>query len=520
MKLNIKSKIFAGFLALLLVANVLAYNISPAYSTYLNQFILMDSSGDLAEVSDEGKLNVIDVGSVPVEYSKQSATSRSFLIQKGQLNKLRIRPQVLNEHAESSREIQAEVDASTIVGQVFKASHDNINGINLAMESAAAVVLDNFESYADSAAIQLVWVKGGTDEAELETTIVKSGTKSMKLSGDVLNDDWVDTISSTDYTDYTFNFDWQQDKEYNKLKYEFILSDGTDTLSHEIVATDKDIWNHFDVSINSMTDSGTTDKTAITKIGFRVTDREGGKYAYVDDVETTPPPGSVAIKLWDMGSSIPVSTTTSLDDGTQYEKLGDLGISGTQIAEVEVQLEGGFRVYQIDDVIAGVALEIPTNELLTVDNYYALTINYVDTDVDIYGPNTSFSVNYYENGYAFTAPNESTAITAIGTYSDLMFTIYSTQDVYIVNMGQVADATPNGDSRSNVYIEDMEMKRSDTIIVGTPGRIGIDAEMLSRPAFMEKGAKLEEEYNDDFSDSVSKIDIGIRYFYIPAIAHN
>jgi hypothetical protein len=39
--------------------------------------------------------------------------------------------------------------------------------------------------------------------------------------------------------------------------------------------------------------------------------------------------------------------------------------------------------------------------------------------------------------------------------------------------------------------------------------------MKSRPAFMEKGSKLEEEYNDDFSDEVTTVTIGFKYLFIP-----
>jgi hypothetical protein len=84
-------------------------------------------------------------------YEKESANSVYQQIQKGQLNKVRLRSQVINEHAESSRLAHTTVESGVKVGQIFKASQDNINGINLTLESAAAVVLDNFESYADDA---------------------------------------------------------------------------------------------------------------------------------------------------------------------------------------------------------------------------------------------------------------------------------------------------------------------------------------------------------------------------------
>jgi hypothetical protein len=40
-----------------------------------------------------------------------------------------------------------------------------------------------------------------------------------------------------------------------------------------------------------------------------------------------------------------------------------------------------------------------------------------------------------------------------------------------------------------------------------------------RPAFMEKGAKIEQEYNDDFLDSVTNINAGFRYFFVPQEAN-
>lgn len=176
---------------------------------------------------------------------------------------------------------------------------------------------------------------------------------------------------------------------------------------------------------------GTTDPTAITKIGFRVADKDAADSGYIDNLVATPPPGTVQVKLWDMGTSIPVTSVTSIDDGTQYSELGDRGLNGGTVdSEITVSLLGGKKTYQLNDFVAGTALEIPSNTILNSGNYYAITIHYVDTDVNIYGPDTSFAYNYYTNGYAFTAPDESTAITAIGDYSDLSFR-YSQYKMFI-----------------------------------------------------------------------------------------
>lgn len=461
---------------------------------------------------------VQDFGNVPPEYIGQTANGVDATIQKGQLNMLRVRPQIINEHAESFRKVQAVVASGTIVGQIFKASQDNINGISLTLESAAGSVLDDFESYADSAALRVQWVKGGTNEASLETTVIKTGDKSMKMPGDVLSDSWVDTISSIDYTDYVFNFHFNQDTAYSNLKYEFFVGDGTNTRSIALPMSDQDLWVRFEVDINAMTDDdAATDMTSITKIGYRVSDKFPSSNGYVDNLEAIPGGGSVELKLWDMGSSIPVTAVDSIDDGTQYTKLGDAGISGIQVGSINLALQGGKRMYHIVNFVAGVALEIPANELLTVGNYYILTINYVDTDASVYGPDESYA-NYYQNGYAFTAPDEATAITKLGANKDLMFIIFSTQDVYVSRFQQLADASPNGNSRVSVFVEDENMSVAGIIVTGTRARQTID-EVFGRPYLMTKGSKFEEYYNDDFTDDVSQISLIIQYYFIPGTAN-
>ena len=178
------------------------------------------------------------MGALIDEYSKMTSSGDKYVIQKGQLNKLRQRPQILNEHAESSREIQGVVASGNIVGQVFKASQDNINGINLAMESAEGVPFDDFEEYADTAALQVEWIaSNAAKKAELNQTIVHSGDKSMLLpASGVIDDDWKRDFTSTDFTGYTGQF-WMyaiddydtaklrvfvEDSSNNEVTYEFI----------------------------------------------------------------------------------------------------------------------------------------------------------------------------------------------------------------------------------------------------------------------------------------------------------
>jgi len=467
------------------------------------------------KVDKQSYLHTHPYQKVPITFSKQSANSDNFLINKGNLNKLRLRPRILNEHVESSKTLQATVTSTNIVGQIFKASQNNINGIHIAGESAESTVFDNFESYADSAALQVEWVET-TNAAELETTIVTESTKSMKLPMDSLGDEWVNTVTSTNYTGFTGHIHVYQEKEYNKCKLRFFIGDGTNTVSLPLLAIAKEVWYNLPINIDAMTEDiagQVTDLTAITKVGFRVENKEGGKAIYIDHMVAIAPPGSINVKLWDMGTTLP-TTSNSIDDGTQYTTLGDLGITGSQVSDLDVELLGGIRVYAIKDFVAGAAIDVTGNVLLTVGNYYAITINYVDTEFSLYGrDDCGAGVTCYNNGFAFEAADEATAITKVGLYNNLNFAIFSVQDVYLINFSGSINATPGTNSVITLYTKTTDYKRFNTLVAGfTPVKLD---NLKDMPPFVEKGGMIKAEYSDDYTDSVSSVRMGIRYLYIP-----
>ena len=485
------------------IVNAIAEAINPSTEEKQNENIFANSKG------------------VPSTFTKQTANSENYLIQRGVLNKIRLRPRILNEQVESSKTLQATVTATNIVGQIFKASQDNINGIHLAGESAEATIFDDFESYADSAALQAVWVE--TDDlATLDTTIVDEGTQSMKLPMDTVDGEWVDTISSRSFAGYTGHIHVYQTKEYNKCKLRFFVGDGTNTASLPLLAINKDIWYNLPIRMDALSEDGggTTDLTAITKVGFRVENSERGEFAYIDHMVAIPPPGSVKVKLWDMGATLP-TTSNSIDDGTQYEKLGDLGITGVQVSEIEVDLLGGLRVYPIKEFVAGAAIGVTGNTLLNVGNYYALTINYVDTEFSLYGrDNCGVGVTCYNNGFAFNAADEATNLTKVGTYNSLNFAIFSVQDVYLINARGTTDDEPGDNSSFSWYTKTTDYKRFNTLVASTRGRELLQfSDLALMPPFIEKGGMLKAEYNDDFTDDVTEIEMGMRYLYEPPIVN-
>ena len=217
-----------------------------------------------------------------------------------------------------------------------------------------------------------------------------------------------------------------------------------------------------------------------------------------------------------MGTTIPEDGITSIDDGTQYTELGDRGLNGgSVVATINLPLLGGKRLYTVKNFVAGVALEIPDNTILNEDHYYAIVIKWVDTDTSIYGPDPSFNINYYNNGYAFTAPNDSTPITKLGEFNDCMFGIYSTQDAFLNTIIKFYNAVPGSAASEQLFIEDKDMVITD-IAVGesTPQQV-VEAEFRDRQFRIPKGGKFEVYHNDDFGDSTTIISLLIGYIFEP-----
>ena len=469
-----------------------------------------------------GQIQTTISNGVSENFNSQTSSSKTYTTQKGQVNKYKLRPAIINEHAEPSSEIIGTVTSTKIVGQIFKPSQDNINGLILTLESAGGSDIDTFETYADSAALQAEWAQtDANDKAELETTIVKTDAKSMKLkmSATVL-DEWINTVTSVNYTDFTLSLNFYQTKLYATTNMSFFIGDGTNTKSISLTMSSANAWQHFDIDENAMAvtandATGTTPTmSAITKIGFRLDKASPNALAYVDDIVATTAPGEVSLKLWDMGTSIPVTAVTSIDDGTQYSELGDRGINGGSVAAtINLQLVGGKRLYTIKDFVAGAALESADNTVLNVNNYYAITINYVDTNVAVYGIIATAATNFYKNGYAFTVADEATAITSAGEYSSCMFSILSTQDVHVNSLIKIFNAAPGSDSNESIFIED---KYSTINILSgeSLSKQTIDVEFKDRFFHLPKGGIFEVYHNSDITDSVTQAFLLIGYLYV------
>ena len=503
-------------------------------------------------INSDGSINVNNtvVNGIPTTYNKMTQNSETFNILPGNLNKLRIRPQIQNEYAESSREAMDNVDSSTVVGQMFRASQTNINGISLTLQSGAAfasmdaITADTGSSeqkagtmeYSSDAEMQEEWIKSGAVEAVRsaftdDALVTQDGNFAVKVPMNVAGVEWRVTLTSTDLSGVTLSLKYATTKEWNKAKAYFFIGDGTNTKSYPLTTATKNIWQTFKFAETAMAVTGDDDTvttptmSAITKMGIRITDSDAGEFAYADSITYQAEPGSLDMELWDMGAALPASDgTVDYTTGTQYEEIGDRGIGGVVVSTLRFSLIGGKRKYHIDEFIAGTAPEKPDNTLLTVGNYYALVLKYVDTDVIVYGPDTTIANNYYTSGYGWKAETANDLIDIIpgangaGAYSDLMFQIFSTQDVYIINAHLLVDAAPGGDADVAIFSEGANMEIDDIVASvqkGGFGRTELIYDISCCPSFLENGGKFEAYYNDDPTDDVTSASFSMQYKFIP-----
>jgi len=467
-----------------------------------------------ADVDDP--LSVSPTFGVPNSFTQQTSSSKTFLLQKGQLNHLRQRPTIINEHVETARQIQSTVTETNIVGQIFKASQDNINSIALTLRSAGGEVFDDFEEYADTTALRVEWVASSARLASLETTIITEGLQSMALptDGDV-GDEWTRSFDATDFTGFTGTFKMYSTKEYKDVQLSVMVKDSQGGSSAApIVNQEKEVWEDFEFMVENL--AGTADLTDIVEIGFLLDKDRGGGINYIDYMVSFPPAGSVDIELWDLGTTLPVSGVDALDDGAIYPELGDKGINSGAVSDhVTFDLLGGRRQYTVQKFIAGVALEIPGNTLLDVGNYYAIVLRYVNAEIDVFGADTSYGKSYYNNGYAFTTPDNATPITTLGEFADIQFAVMSTQDVWINTLLKFYDADPGPSTTETVYVEDKDMK-IENVIAGenTPQR-SIQVDFRARFFCHSKGGKFEVNVNSAFDDDTTQATVLYGYLYEP-----
>jgi len=294
----------------------------------------------------------------------------------------------------------------------------------------------------------------------------------------------------------------------------FSISDGTNTASMTFLASQVGVFDEQALELSvlaALGAPGPVDLSAITSYSFTTANKfKTGYTTNVDGLRLSEASGAFSVKFFDLGPTLPVSGTDTLVAGTPIA-LGDLGIHGHQHPAIRVELNGGKAILNIPDFIHGVAREIPSETFLTPGNYYAIAFEYLDTDVTIYGADPAFGVDYYPDGYAFSAPYEASPIVSVGPNQDCAFILYESDAVWIDRVEIVPDADV-GAADFALVAEDQAM-RLRVIGRGTlQGSIPVEMRFEDRPIYLPIGGKIELYYSDDVKSPVAEIGMRVRYW--------
>lgn len=200
---------------------------------------------------------------------------------------------------------------NTDIGMVFKSSKlvsrlDRVV-IGVAVEPAGAGLFDeDFESYADTAALRVAWVPSDVSNSpnDLETGVVFEGTKSQRLTikvgGAGSSDTWTHTFSVEDWSDIAdlrFALRLDQDAATNVLR--FRIGDGVNTASVVVPQSDADVWDEKAIPIESFVQDGGSPPSlaAITTIEIEVESNGTNGFAYVDLMDVVGAAGTITAEL-------------------------------------------------------------------------------------------------------------------------------------------------------------------------------------------------------------------------------
>jgi len=462
------------------------------------------------DISQNGELPDDDGTGNNAPFKKISYASELKNIQKGGENKISIRPRVLIENLQDDQNLVDTLEAGTTdVGQIFRLSAGikKIDRLHLCLEAVAAgggagvQTEEDFESYADTAALRAVWVGNDLTNSPntLETTIVQEGSKAMKC--DLLNKQ--KSKNDTFIKTYGSNQDWSgfegiqfQLRQDGSATLEIRIEDAAGNISKHTITTGSggvfefqklDFANFVPVAVTP------ADLATIKKITFFVKSITTVGAFYVDIIELFEPSGgsggfgTVDIELHDFGTdSSPSQLSTILK--TEALSLS----SGKQIYELEFEVEG-----------------------LTPNNFYGIVItNASDSDIKVFGKSGG---DLYASGFAFNSAND-LDITEL-TNDDLCFSVFAVDKSIFNGIRFVANAG-TGEGKINVFINDNSSGKGKlALFLGETflGRLIVDF-----PTKLQTGAsvRLSDDdlvfitFFDDSTSLVTKLQATVYFTFI------
>ncbi len=445
-----------------------------------------------------------DEGGQGAPFKKLSYASELKNIQKGGKNKIKIRPRVLIENMIDDTNDVKELGAGgvTDVGQIFKLTGGikTLDRIHLTLEAIAGgaiQLIDDFESFADTAALRGTWVPNDTTNSPniLETSIFQEGSQAMKC--DLLNkqksknDSFIKTFGS--------NQDWST---FNGIQFQF-RNDGNSVIEIHIEDSSGDAskqtitvsnqgvfeFNQLDFADFVPVATISADLSSIKKIKFFVKTAVIAPF-YIDIIElfSSQSFGTVDVELHDFGTD---GSPTQLVTPTQTETIS---------------LESGKKIYEIPFEV----------ENLTPNNFFGIVItNASAATVKVFGKSGS---DLYTNGFAFSSTND-LDIASTGSGDDLFFLTFALDKAIFNGIRFVANGD-TGQGKINVFINDNASgKGKSALFLGETflGRTEIDFPTKTQTNLGVKMGKDELiliDYEDDAGSLVTKLQATVYFTFI------
>lgn len=484
---------------------------------------LFSNTGDrkdpLCEKDIEGEqvlciVNVADdieeENGVGAAFKKISYASETKNLQKGGSNKITIRPRVLTENVQDEQNLIDTLETGvTDIGQVFRLTPGifDIDRLHVCLEAVAGAgggttVIDDFESYADTAALRAAWVPNDTTNSPntLETTIIQEGAKAMKCNltnkQKSKNDNFIFTFGSNqDWLTFEgIQFQLRQD---GSATLEIRIEDAAGNASKHTITTGStgvfefqklDFANFVPVAVTP------ADLSTIKKITYFVKSVSTVGAFYVDLIEIFLPSGggggfgTVDIELRDFGTD---SSPTTL---------------GTLLKTEVLSLTSGKQIYEIPFSQSG----------LTPNNFYGIVItNTTDSDVKVFGKN---GTNLYTSGFAFNSTDD-TNISATGSGDDMCFSVFAV-DKAIFNGIRFTGNADTGEGKVSVFINDNASGKGKlALFIGETffGRTTVDfptKQQTNVGVRMSKDDIIFITFQDDSGSFVTKLQATVFFTFI------
>jgi len=374
--------------------------------------------------------------------------------------------------------------------QVFRASSDNINCLNLFLSGVGtSYIKDDFE-YTDDENLRSSWVTSDATNTpiSLDNDIKYNGDKSLRIqvSGKKSNGDTITkTMVAENWGDYEYaEFAWRSTADANNTGlWEFRIGDGVNWASAMFSASSTNTWEIKRIALSSMDNIGIVNLNAITKIQFRCIDGNSKHEEWCDYLVAFAGSGSVKVRMYDFGgdySSISVLPPPMVFD------------NGMDYVDVNLNVDFDYRIVPI------------RKSGLRLGNYYGIGVEEITSaKCYIHGSN----VRTYKEGVLYSV-DDTGVLTSTGR--SMFFIVSSNDSAYLLRLSCVFDQDP-GSSRIvvvSVGANDNLLSKLIDVEVSNRNKIEFEFDVSNALAHVPKSGKLNFMYLDDSSSSsVRKVNI-------------